>query len=249
MKTHAVARAHPGAPRRAGFTLLEVMVAIAILGLALTAIFSSEAGAIKTAHRARKIQTATLLARCKMGEIEEELARNGFPAIESKGRDDCCVDAEQEGFECRWSVTRIELPLPGDLEEGEGVDGALLAEAREDNADDPTRAPTLEQAQSLGLEGTVNQALGGAGVASGDMLGELALTYAYPIIKPGLEERVRRVDVTVLWREGEAEKDMKVARFVVAERGQIPPPPGLEGDPGADGNAAPGASGQGGNGP
>ncbi|HJK97507.1 MAG TPA: type II secretion system protein, partial [Polyangiaceae bacterium LLY-WYZ-14_1] len=83
-----------------GFTLLEVMVAIAILGLALTAIFSSEAGAIKTAHRARKMQVATLLARCKMGELEEQLLEEGFPAIESRGSDECCEDAEQEGFEC-----------------------------------------------------------------------------------------------------------------------------------------------------
>jgi general secretion pathway protein I len=36
-----------------GFTLLEVMIAVAILGLSLTAIFSSEVGAANVAARAR----------------------------------------------------------------------------------------------------------------------------------------------------------------------------------------------------
>jgi general secretion pathway protein I len=211
-----------------GFTLLEVMVAIAILGLALTAIFSSEAGAIKTAHRARKMQVATLLARCKMGELEEQLLEEGFPAIESRGSDECCEDAEQEGFECTWAVRRIELPVPGEIEDSEGLDGSLLAEQRGENEDDdPTRAPTLEDAQGLGLGSTVDGLLGGAGSMSGDMMGELALTYAYPILKPNLEERVRRVDLTVRWAEGEAEKTFELARFVVAEPGQVAPPPEL----------------------
>ncbi|MBZ0118623.1 MAG: type II secretion system GspH family protein, partial [Sandaracinaceae bacterium] len=63
------------------FTLLEVLVAVAILGISLTAIFSSQAGAIRTGARARAISTATLLARCKMGEVEEEMINEGFPAV------------------------------------------------------------------------------------------------------------------------------------------------------------------------
>ena len=57
------------------FTLLEVMVAVPILAVALTAIFASEAGAIRVSARARFTTTATLLARCKMAEIEEETMR------------------------------------------------------------------------------------------------------------------------------------------------------------------------------
>jgi len=53
-----------------GFTLLEVMIAVAILGLSLTAIFSSEVGAANIAARARRQNVAATLARCKMGEIE-----------------------------------------------------------------------------------------------------------------------------------------------------------------------------------
>lgn len=100
----------PGTRARAGFTLLEVMVAVAILALSLTAIFSSEAGAIKMAHRARKMGTATLLARCKMGEIEEQIASQGLPAVFDSGNDSCCEDAPIDGYTCDWEIDPIVLP-------------------------------------------------------------------------------------------------------------------------------------------
>ncbi len=95
---------------RQGFTLLEVMVAVAILALALTAIFSSEAGAVKMATRARKMGLATLLVRCKMGEIEEDVANKGLPAVYASGTDTCCKESEIEGYSCDWEIEPIVLP-------------------------------------------------------------------------------------------------------------------------------------------
>ena len=67
------------------FMLLEVMVAVAILGIALTAIFASEGAAIRVGARARHMTTATLLARCKMAEIEEHIAVDGMPVVGEDG--------------------------------------------------------------------------------------------------------------------------------------------------------------------
>jgi general secretion pathway protein I len=97
-------------PRSQGFTLLEVMVAVAILAISLGAVFSAEAGSVRTAVRARKMGLATLLVRCKMGEIEEDLAKKGLPAVHASGSDKCCKDAEIEGFKCKWEVQPIVLP-------------------------------------------------------------------------------------------------------------------------------------------
>ena len=58
----------PGEER--GFTLLEVMVAVAILGLGLTAVLSAMFGSVKGVAHARGISVAVGLARCKMSEIE-----------------------------------------------------------------------------------------------------------------------------------------------------------------------------------
>ncbi|HEY6878813.1 MAG TPA: prepilin-type N-terminal cleavage/methylation domain-containing protein, partial [Polyangiales bacterium] len=64
--------------KRAGFTILEVMIAVVILAIGLGALFASEAGAIRMAQKARTSTIATLLARCKMAEIEEQIAKSGW---------------------------------------------------------------------------------------------------------------------------------------------------------------------------
>ena len=56
-----------------GFTLLEVLVAVAILGLGLTMILSSQVGLFSSASRGEHLTVATNLARCKMAELEVDL--------------------------------------------------------------------------------------------------------------------------------------------------------------------------------
>lgn len=188
---------------RAAFTLLEVMVAVAILAIALTAIFSSQGGAIKVHHRARKTTVATLLVRCKMGEIEQLLHEEGLPAVEESGSDGCCEDAEHEGFTCDWTVTRIELPEP----ELEG-DALGIGEGEEGAETDPT---------ALASGASMEDILGGGQPmgSGGDMMGQLAMQYAYPVLKPSIEEQVRRIDVTVKWREGDRERSFDVMQYYV----------------------------------
>lgn len=56
--------------RKAGFTLLEVMVAVAILAVALTAIYKLHAGTITMTADSRFYTVAPLLAQAKMAEFE-----------------------------------------------------------------------------------------------------------------------------------------------------------------------------------
>ncbi len=189
--------------RRAAFTLIEVMVAIAILAISLTAIFVSEGGAIRAGSRARMTTTATFLARCKMGEVLEQVASEGLPAIDDEVRDDCCEDAEMEGFSCVTTIDRIVLPddFGGEDEDGEGDALSALTGGE----DDPSAA--------------IDSVLGG-GVSSGGF-GDLAMSLALPVLKPAIEEQVRRATVRVQWRVGSRDRELKVTRFLVAEQ---PPP-------------------------
>jgi general secretion pathway protein I len=57
------------AARRAGFTLLEVLVATLIMGIAVSGILSGMAGASRNAARLTDIDRATLLAKQKMDEL------------------------------------------------------------------------------------------------------------------------------------------------------------------------------------
>jgi general secretion pathway protein I len=56
--------------KKNGFTLLEVMIAMAILAITLVVVFQSQSQSISMAGRARFESTASLLAQSKMAEIE-----------------------------------------------------------------------------------------------------------------------------------------------------------------------------------
>lgn len=178
-----------------GFTLVEIMVAIVILGITMTAIFSSEAGAISAGHRARMLGTATLLARCKMGELEELVAKEGLPAVDDGGKGECCEGIDDERFTCHWDLTRIELPEPS-----------------EDN-------PLGEMGSMFGGEGDEKMDKGTAidGILSGGVgdISEIAFNIAFPTLKPEIEERVRRATVRIEWSEGSATRDFDVTQFLV----------------------------------
>ena len=55
-----------------GFTFLEVMVAVALLAITLTAVLGSQSQSVDLASEARFYTTVTLLAQGKMAEIESK---------------------------------------------------------------------------------------------------------------------------------------------------------------------------------
>jgi len=64
--------------RGRGFTLLEVMVALAVLSLTLVVIFSQQAASINRGNEARIITKATLLAQERMTDlIAQDQLRTG----------------------------------------------------------------------------------------------------------------------------------------------------------------------------
>lgn len=200
---------------RRGFTLLEVMIAVAILGLSLTAIFSSEVGAANVAARARRQNVAATLARCKMGEIEQLVDIEGIPAIDKKDTDACCEHAPIEGYECDWSIERIILPELGaqssgddDLETKDGANQRLNEAYDEVNS---------------GATTTQDLVSGDAGD-----LAMLALQLGFPILKPFLEEQVRRATVSVRWKEGPNDRGFDVIQYLVAEQAASIDPTAVE---------------------
>lgn len=201
-------------PRRTllrAFTLLEVLVAIAILGLGLTVILSSQAGLFSSATRGEHLTVASNLLRCKMSEVELELLQKGFSLTDENDDGDCCDDGE-DGYSCSWKIERVELPP---LPESSGLDqdggtgdpensgplGALAQVQSTQGAslgDNPTPSSVMEQLGSTGTSGMEG----------------MVMSLVYPSLKPMLEASIRRVTVKVTWKEGERERELEVTQFL-----------------------------------
>jgi general secretion pathway protein I len=223
--------------RSRAFTLLEVLVAISILGLGLTVILSSQAGLLSSASRGEHLTVASNLLRCKMSEVELELAQKGFSLTDENDEGPCCDD-EGDGYSCAWKIERVELPpLPldsGGSEADAGTDGKPATgplDTLANLANDPAGA-----VGENGPAGLMEQ-LGGGGIES------MVMGFVYPGLKPMLEASIRRVTVKVTWKEGARERELEVTQFLTRpQEGEL----GTAEQLGLDPNAAPGSAAGGG---
>jgi len=203
--------------RSRGFTLLEVMVAMAILALGLTTILSSQTGLFATARRVQNETYAASLMRCKMSEVELEMLQNGYPLIDQSESGECCEDEDDSEFSCEWTIQTVELPQPGlqsdDAEAGADglndlVDGAEEG-AQQQAPVNPLTGPVPGEVGGIDdLAGSLGQSASGGG-----MIG-MALGLVYPALKPMLEASIRKVTVSVIWFEGRKERRFEVIQYL-----------------------------------
>jgi general secretion pathway protein I len=196
-----------------GFTLLEVLVAVAILGLGLTTILSAQFSAVTGTAHARHMSVAVGLARCKMSELEDHLQRDGFPEISEEGSGPCCEGDDSPTVSCSWLVERPTFPEPnyGELDLDADLESSplgALAQTAQDGA--PTAGDIGDIASTLGgSEGIGELTAGGiGGVAS------MVMSLVYPELKAAFEASTRRVTVVLTWTEGSRSYDMEVVQWI-----------------------------------
>lgn len=109
-----------------GFTLLEVMIALAIIATVLVALLGLQSRTIRLADRQQKITKATMLAQERMSELEIKTLSGG------DNRDDDGV-FEKPFSNFRWKIRYESTPLAavemvtvtvswGELENNENID-------------------------------------------------------------------------------------------------------------------------------
>ena len=107
----------------AGFTLLEVLIAIAIMVTALTTIFTIEGSSIGASAKAKQMNVVAMLAKNKMIETEFDIEGKSFDEIEKEKTGP--FDAPFEDY--TWKRTVKELKFPN-LGGGGGSKGSNEAE-------------------------------------------------------------------------------------------------------------------------
>lgn len=108
VRTSSAARRPPVAaapPRARGFTLLEVMVALAIVSIALVSLLALGNRSIATHARLQKLTEATMLAQHKMAQTE---ADNRFGRLEKRPQEGVFADPDG-GY--RWRLEFADTPL------------------------------------------------------------------------------------------------------------------------------------------
>jgi general secretion pathway protein I len=226
--------------RSRGFSLLEVLMAVALFGAVVTTILSAQALAVSSNKSAANMSQAIEIGRCKMSELEEKQLRLGFPEIEEKDQSNfCCDDKEVSGYTCAWQVERVMLPQPttlgGDaglssllggglgLDAGGGAIGTIasgmatsLASPMGSVMVNPLGGAQLDfdagvQAGMQSMGQTLQSQFGGA-TASG--LLSLVFSLVYPSLKPLLETAIRRVTVEIKWKEGKLDRNFTLIQYI-----------------------------------
>jgi general secretion pathway protein I len=178
--------------RRRAFTLLEVMVAIAILAFALLSVSDIVSGSLRSQVLARDLDVATLLARGKMAELTEKYEREGF----SLGGDEDDGTFEEEGHaEFKWSSKVIE---PEGTLDGKALAGILLGGGSLQDLLGP-------KADADGRQQVSPMAAGMAAMV------EAQLNQFAESVKKG----VRELRLTVSWKEGARDESFTVVTHLV----------------------------------
>jgi general secretion pathway protein I len=184
------------------------MVAIAILGLALTVILAAQGGLAASNRSASNMGQAVQLARCKMTETEESLLKLGYQELDQIETGVlCCVDGTPEGFTCDTKVEKVELP---NMTSG-GDGGSLLTGAAGLGPQNIAGGAGLNLSMDGGLQAMGSQLTGGAGAEG---LLSMVMSMLYPTIKPMYEASIRKVTVTVRWKEGPADRELPITQYV-----------------------------------
>lgn len=197
-------------------------MAIAILGLGLTAILSAQAGAFSAATHARSLSLATGLARCKMLEVEEKLKRDGFQETDENDSGPCCDDDDNASMRCTWRVEKPELPEPqlgaldldSDLSLG-GTPGGSPGGAGIGQLASLAGGASGAVPPSGGNLGDVAQGLAGSIAESGgvDGIAAMAMGIVYPDLKKFFEAGTRRITVNVHWADGSTDRTLEVVQW------------------------------------
>ncbi|WNG59586.1 prepilin-type N-terminal cleavage/methylation domain-containing protein [Archangium gephyra] len=196
--------------RSRGFTLLETVVALAILALALMAIFDINSGAVSNHAYAKKLTVATLLARSKMTDLEQKLYDEGF----SNDDDEETGDFSQEGWDnYKWRAKIIAPQTDG--VSPEQLIGAIF------------NLPIGEGGDMGGLAAM----FGGGGAAGGkdgqsgpsqttsNPMAGAAMGMAQPMFTQMVQQitqTVREVHLTVYWKDGTQVESLDLVTHVVS---------------------------------
>jgi len=214
--------------RNHGFTLIEVMFALALLGFALVVLIRSSSSSIFNAEQAHMLGVATDLGRGEMYEIEEQLLKDGFSDTD-QSQDDWKGFDDQGWPQIKYSykVEAVEMPSFDQLQalatgHGSGAGSAAkpLGSAAGSDFSLGSAVDPLNTFQNSALGGMMSM-MGGMGMGSGaasangvegSQAGAL-IQSQYSMFQQILKVSVRKVTLKLKWQVLGYDRDMTFVAF------------------------------------
>ncbi len=206
-----------------GFTLLEVMVGLALLGFALTVLIKSAASSIFNARQSQMLGVVTDLSRGKMYDIEEKLLKDGFTDSNQSEESEESFDAEGwPSIKYTYKVEQVELPSWDKLQEMSQRSAGSGAGSGAGRGSGSGAGFGSDEAgggfQNSALGGMMSQLGGGIGKGGSSkeadsQMGASFIQGQYQMVQGVLKASIRKVTLVVKWQVLGSERDLKTVAF------------------------------------
>jgi general secretion pathway protein I len=198
---------------RRGFTLLEVMISLAILAVSLVAISDLNGGAVAMHAYSRRATEATLLLRGKMLDVEEDLLKKGFSDFNDEKHGDF---ADENAPDYAWSAEILKPDVQLDPAQLLTLLGVGNQKGNQGGATSGIAGAASQLAASLGGAQGALQGLQGGGAAAmlSGPLGGVLTSQATTFIET-LKKSVREIRLTVSWPDGKQRQEVSASQIVV----------------------------------
>lgn len=175
--------------RSSAFSLLEVMVAMAILSIGLVSLLQVQSRSAQLAMEARELTVATMLARSKLYDCQHDLLKKGF----SIGDYDEEGNFDDDGYpKYYWECHAYAPEMPT----GDGVGDMSAASS---------------MLSSNGAGGTADA----AGAMPGADMGMQMLGPVIQQMASVMKDSIRELVIIVRWGEGADRQELRVATHLI----------------------------------
>ncbi|MBX2812823.1 MAG: prepilin-type N-terminal cleavage/methylation domain-containing protein [Myxococcales bacterium] len=193
-----------------GFTLLEVMVAVSMLALSITAMAAINANSFGASNYARGVTVATLLGRGKMLDLEIILQKDGFGNNEKTFKG----DFKKEGFP---SVSWEAVARPVDIDISPLIESFFGGELSSDALPNEMKAFVgALNGESFSADGLIDdkfqKEVQGGELAT--MLGGQQMEVMLKQISKTLTESIREISLEITWGKGYDQESIKFVQYL-----------------------------------
>jgi general secretion pathway protein I len=196
---------------QAGFTLLEVMIALAILASALTILVRSVGRNVGVAQEAEALTVVTNLARAKMADLEENLIKDGFLETDQSSEGDFGDDGWAD-ITWKAKVEQVEMPSFDQLQQLQSAQVAKGSGAGSGSGSGEEEEGGGFADSALGGMFNLMGGMGGASDAASAAGGSF-IQQQFELVQEVLKASIRKVTLTIHWKVMGKDQELPVVAY------------------------------------